>query len=197
MLPRYYIYALPLVTISFALSAQAILNSIAHPVFRRACSVLGLSMIVFFAFRFTTTMLERQPFANEIAQKNKNAVLDAVSMIERDSSHGQSVIASNSVLYALMDVPNIRPICELFISAPDVALKSEKGIPLPKADYLLTISSARVLDVSGVNRIPSPMFGSHWNLIMQRTGVFSDIGRSYSKDGMKDDDTLRLYRVIP
>ena len=123
IISRYYIYALPALTVSLGLISQSIWNSITRRVLRQSFSATALLVIIFFTFRFTTGVLERSKFANEIAVENRVEYSCVIRAMELDHSERKRVIAVNPALYVLSASSDIFPIASLFMTAPDSALE--------------------------------------------------------------------------
>jgi hypothetical protein len=191
ILPRYYIYLLPVLTVTMGLAAQKIWEAFSKPVHRFAYSSLGLLIVT--AGMVSSIVVARgiEPFAETIAKSNRAAIEEARNIILRDTSPSKRVIVSTPALYGLVNSPNLVAITPLFLTAPEIV----SGRSWPEADYIVTLNSTRVRDLIDNDHTYVTVFSGRWRKIFERSGVLTDIGRSYSQDGMWGDDTLRVYRI--
>ncbi len=194
ILPRYYIYVLPAITVCLGLMAQSVWNSIGNRTLQRGFGAAMLVGIFIFAWRFNSISYQRAVSSIEIAAANKLAVSSAIEAINHDHSAKKNVIAPSPALYILGDDTNIIPISELFLTTPDSARRFDA---IPKADYLITLNSPRVVDVGGNDRKLLPLLRGHWKFMMERTGNLSDIGGGSVGSKLLGEDTLRLYKITP
>ena len=100
------------------------------------------------------------------------------------------------VQYRMWESKTIFPIVPLFLSAPDPAWRADSTPLYLKADYLVTNNSSRVLDLAESDHAFTKILTGHLELMLEQTGPFTDIGRTYSENGLEGDDTLRLYRIL-
>ncbi|HEY3876715.1 MAG TPA: hypothetical protein VGM92_14665 [Candidatus Kapabacteria bacterium] len=197
IVPRYYIYVLPAITVLIALVADQLWTNIERNSLRWAIGTLIVAFLGAQTVLFMRNADEEAMYSAKLVLNNSNALHSVKEILEKDSASRIRVVGYPAALYVMEKWPRIQTIVPLFLDAPSAAWVRDRSPNGSRADYLVSYNSSRVLDPTQNDRLVLDWLDGHAIKVFESVGCYTDIGRSYSADGMKGFDTLRLYRMHP
>jgi hypothetical protein len=193
---RYYIYILPSITVLFALAAEKIWKSIAYRSVRFIAGMVCVSILSLEIVSFAKNTFYEELYSEQIVTSNVEGLNAVKQILEKDTSPTIRAIVYTPALYGIAPHSKIQTIVPLFLYAPTQSWVRNTTPIWTRFDYLVTYNSPRILDSAQSDRLVVQLFTSYIEKVFESTGCYTDIGRSYSEDGLKGLDTLRLYKVI-
>ncbi len=185
----YLIYVLPVLSLAAGLALKRVVGEQI-----RTWAIAGASIALFiFAFRDVPGMHGK---GYHLMTANAMAVGAALGEIEQsDSVHHPLVLAFNPAVHDVLGDTNVRLMTTQFIEYPLVDRSVDSVLRNTGVNYVLVYASAIKPDYmrevgpirAALDRMSTPVW--------ERSGYFSDIGRSYFDTILGAQDTLRLYRV--
>jgi hypothetical protein len=185
----YLIYILPVLSIAAGLALMRILNGES-----RTWAIACASMVLMiFAFMDIPGVHGR---GYRIMTENYQAVGAALGEIEwPDSNAKPLVLAFNPAVHEVMRDTTIRLMTTHFIEFPAKQERADSVICREGVQYVLLYRSAIRPDYMREIEPISDAMKSIGTLVWERSGYFTDIGRSYFKSDLGMPDTLQLYRI--
>ena len=185
----YLIYILPILSLAVALAMKHLFRENV-----RTWAIASVSIILgIFAFR---DMPGSHGKGYHLIAANALAVGTAIGEIEQaDSGSHPLVLAFTPAVHEVLRDTNVKLMTTQFIEYPLAGICVDSILQHVGVNYVLVYASAIKPDYmrevgpirAALNRIATPSW--------ERSGYFTDIGRSYFDTTFSTPDTLRLYRI--
>jgi hypothetical protein len=190
--PRYFIYVLPTIILSFLIIISFLLRVLPHA--SRVGFIAGLSVCLAFAllrYEIDTTILGIG--GEQITTANHDAVTDALSTIHASCAGVPRVYSTVTGESIAMDDSCVLITPIMFYQPMDMKVSREELWKRANIRYAIVCNPAHSLDWNETDSCISWTDRSRAKVIFERVGTFYDIGRSYASSDLRLLDTLRVY----
>ncbi len=185
----YLIYILPILSVVAALALERLLAAPA-----RKWVIAGIAILL--AFLSLRGMPGPHGEGYQIMSDNYQAVGTALNQIEEsDSSSHPLVLAFNPAVHEVLRDTNVRLMTTQFVEFPEQAGTVDSVLRRERVDYALVYLSAIKPDYMREVVPILRALDSNATPLWERTGYFTDIGRSYCNSIPGLPDTIRLYKL--
>jgi hypothetical protein len=190
--PRYFIYVLPAIILSF----MVVISYLTKLLRQSSSVVLGIALsacLVFALWGYVSDTVMLGITGKTITEANKTAVMEALSTIH--SRHVGRIRIFSTVPGESISMDDS---CELvtpimYIQPSDTGASRDDLWKHAAIDYAIICNPAHNYDWMQTDSSIAWLARSRSQIIFERIGPFSDIGRSYNSADLKFLDTLRVY----
>ncbi len=190
--PRYFIYVLPIIILSFLIIISFLLRTLPRP--SRAGLTAGLSACLVFAlwrYEMDTTILATG--GKQITLANRAAVAEALATIHASCAGVPRIYSTVTGEAVAMDDSSVLITPIMFYQPIDKKASREELWKQANIGYAIVCNPAHALDWNETDSCISWADRTRAKVIFERVGTFYDIGRSYASSDLRLLDTLRVY----
>ncbi len=191
--PRYLIYVLPTIVLSFVVIIS-FLFGIFSPVSRRIVTVALAICLMFSLWRYEVDTMALGRVGEQITEANKEAISEALVAIHSRKPGRLRIFSAVSGQGVTMDDS-----CDLLTPVmydwpSDKSLSRREIWNRANIDYAIVFKTAsRFDDRRPIDSSIGWLALSHAQLIFERVGAITDIDRPYDQINLQKLDTLRVY----
>ena len=190
--PRYFIYVLPSIILSFLIVLSFLLRTL--PRFSTGILVLALNVCMIYGVKqyySETTILSAG--GERITAANRAAVSEALAMIHSHFVGKPRIYSTVTAEAVAMDDSCILITPIMYYQPIDAKATREELWERANINYAIVCNPAHNLDWNETDSCIAWLDRSHAKIIFEQVGPFWDIGRSYQQSDLILLDTLRVY----
>jgi hypothetical protein len=189
----YLIYILPLLSLGIALFLRMLLT---HRVQKIAVVLTGVLLCL---FGLADAPLSHG-FSEHINRDNDEAIDGALAAIETAHPHEHPIVLTfNPAVHRVLLDTNVRLMTTHFVEFPEDSGQSNRSaeniIRKDSVEYILLYRSAIKPDYMREVEPITSAARAMGSVVFEKSGVFTDIGRSYFKLDQNASDTIQLYYI--